>query len=473
MRHRGGRTHRACCAPHRLAQHRELIGCESCAAIHQVETSAVTQRRVPSPRKLAADPAPEHHALEQRVAGKPVGAVHAVARDLAHRVQARHRSPAVGIGGYTAHVEMRGWRHRDRRRSWIHAVRQTHRHHGREIVMPPGGQRGRVEPHGSLALHLPDAPGDHIPRGQIAQRMQARHQRPAMVIAQARACTAQRFGDQRQRRSAGRQRGRMELHELQVARARTGGDREGEPCPGAAHRIGGVREQGPQAAGGEHDRAGFDHLAAARRVVRLDASHAAVAQQQRIDIDVVAPVDVRCALHLRKQRRGHHRAGAIAAGVDNAGDTVTALAPQIQPVAVRVEHHPLRLQPRDRGRGGRHQLSHHRGVVVASARGDGVACVRRRGIGRIQCRGDTALRQHAGAAGAVPAATQQQHRLRCARQRGRQAGHAAADDQHRSLRCHYTRSCRPTASMRSSATRARTITPGAIVTSCLRSRRQA
>lgn len=51
--------------------------------------------------------------------------------------------------------------------------------------MPTGCQRGCVEPNRSLALDLPDSPGNPIAWRQIAKPMQARHQRPATVIAQA------------------------------------------------------------------------------------------------------------------------------------------------------------------------------------------------------------------------------------------------------------------------------------------------
>ena len=48
--------------------------------------------------RTLGDPAREHQALEQRVGGEPVGAVHAGAGDLAGGVQPRHAGPAPQVG---------------------------------------------------------------------------------------------------------------------------------------------------------------------------------------------------------------------------------------------------------------------------------------------------------------------------------------------------------------------------------------
>ena len=50
----------------------------------------------------------EHQALEQRIAGETIRAVHARARDLAGREQAGHRRAAVEIGLDASHQVVRG-----------------------------------------------------------------------------------------------------------------------------------------------------------------------------------------------------------------------------------------------------------------------------------------------------------------------------------------------------------------------------
>ena len=66
-----------------------------------------TPHRSPRPRA-------EHHALQQRIAGQPVGAVHPGAGDLARRVQSRQAGTPVEVRPDSAHRIVRG--RRDRRR---------------------------------------------------------------------------------------------------------------------------------------------------------------------------------------------------------------------------------------------------------------------------------------------------------------------------------------------------------------------
>jgi hypothetical protein len=62
---------------------------------------------------VGRDACGEHHGLEQRVGGEPVGAVQAGRGHLADRPQAGNARAAACIGGDAAHVIMRGRRNRN------------------------------------------------------------------------------------------------------------------------------------------------------------------------------------------------------------------------------------------------------------------------------------------------------------------------------------------------------------------------
>ena len=72
-------------------------------------------------------------------------------------------------------------------------------------------------------------------------------------VAQQRAVAAQRLGQQRPGHGRVVQRGRVELHELDVGRRHAGPQRHGHAVAGGLGRVGGHREQLAGPAGGQHD----------------------------------------------------------------------------------------------------------------------------------------------------------------------------------------------------------------------------
>ena len=74
-------------------------------------------RRAAAGARVGGDPLGEHQALQQRVGGQPVRAVHAGAGDLAAGVQAGHGGAAVQVGAHAAAGVVGGGGDRDQARS--------------------------------------------------------------------------------------------------------------------------------------------------------------------------------------------------------------------------------------------------------------------------------------------------------------------------------------------------------------------
>ncbi len=304
--------------------------------------------------------------------------------------------------------------------------------------------------------------------------MHPRHQRVTAAIMQAGTGTAQRLGDQRQAMARHVERGGMELHELQVAGR--GPRRQAQREAGAigTRWIAGARIQGADAAGSQHHDRRLDPLTATALVAGAHARHAPLTQQQAIDIDAAAPLHVRGLLHPGAQGVDQRGAAGIAAGVHDARRAMAPFATQLQAaLCIAIEHHALRLQPRDRRRRPGRQPLHHRHIVVLRTGDQRVGGMRGRAVARIERRSDAALGQRAGAAAAIVGAAQQPHRRRRHGQRRGQPGRTATHHHDRQLCVPHTLSRRPIASMRSSAARARTLTSAGISIACRRSRRQA
>ena len=107
-------------------------------------------------------------------------------------------------------------------------------------------------------------PGHDVARRQLAAGIGVEREAPALAIDQQRARAAHRLGDERRRIHAReRERGRVELQELDVAKL--GADPVCQrPAVGGGHlRIGGDGVELADAARGEHHRAGVDRIARA------------------------------------------------------------------------------------------------------------------------------------------------------------------------------------------------------------------
>ena len=115
------------------------------------------------------------------------------------------------------------------------------------------GPRSRGRRCAALELRV-DGAGHDVARGQVALRVDALHDATAVPGDQGRALAAQRLGQQEAvARRAGRERGRVELHELHVGHPGAGAVGQGDAVSGGAGRVGGA---GPERAGapGREDR---------------------------------------------------------------------------------------------------------------------------------------------------------------------------------------------------------------------------
>ena len=257
----------------------------------------------------------------------------------------------------------------------------------------------------------------------------------------------------------------MKLHELQVAAGRAGSQAQGQSRAFGPGRIAGRRKQRAQAPGRQHDVGRLDDFRAAIVMPQAHAGHRAAAQQQAIHVDAMPPTDMLSPLRLGHKCFHQHATAGIATGMHHAGNPVPALAGQMQRLPFLIESHALALQPAQGARCLLDQELNRRKVVVEGAGLQSVVGVGGRRVVRTDGNGDTALRQYAGAVEPGRRPAQQAHRSRRRCQRHGQPGNAAADDDQRARGCVQTRSCRPTASMRSSALRARAATPAGTVTS--------
>ena len=90
-------------------------------------------------------------------------------------------------------------------------------------------------------------PADHVARGQLVDEALA------VAVTQQRAVAAQGLGEQRPGHGRVVQRGRVELHELDVGRGHAGPQRHGHPVAGGLGWVGRHREQLAGPARGQHD----------------------------------------------------------------------------------------------------------------------------------------------------------------------------------------------------------------------------
>ena len=115
--------------------------------------------------------------------------------------------------------------------------------------------RGGVEPQvveAALVEAAADRLGHHVARREVGEGVLAAHERRALLVAQDRALAAQRLREQRARHRRMVQRGRVELHELEVGDRDAGAHRHRDAVAGRQRRVGGDREALPGAAGRDH-----------------------------------------------------------------------------------------------------------------------------------------------------------------------------------------------------------------------------
>ncbi len=196
----------------------------------------------------------EDHALEQRVRGEPVCTVHAGAGDLAGRPEAGEGGRAPEVGQDAAGEVVGGRCDGQPVGRRIEPDGGQRRRDGREAGVE-GGQGGGVQPEvlDPLGAHaLGHRAADHVPRGELVDEALA----PG--VPQQGPVAAERLGEQRAGHRRMVERGRVELHELDVGDGDTCPQGHGQPVAGGSGRVGGHREELARPAGREHGVRGPD-----------------------------------------------------------------------------------------------------------------------------------------------------------------------------------------------------------------------
>ena len=103
-----------------------------------------------------------------------------------------------------------------------------------------------------------DGPGHPVARCKVSVRIGISHEPDAGLVDEHRTLPPERLGQQEAGRPVDRQRGGVELHELQVGHARAGAVRDGDSVARRNRRVGGLPVQLPGAARGQQRRGGRD-----------------------------------------------------------------------------------------------------------------------------------------------------------------------------------------------------------------------
>ncbi len=174
--------------------------------------------------------------------------------DLAAGPQAGDGRPAARRHRHPAHVVVSRRPDRDRLPGRIEPGGVTDRGDGREAPRETAAERDpgiekHFLPRGDLP---PDGAGDHVPGCQLGAG-HVGHEALAAAVDQDGAFAPDRLRGQRHRIGAQRQRGRMELDELQVAQDRPGPRGERQAAADRAQRVGRRRIESANSAGRQHD----------------------------------------------------------------------------------------------------------------------------------------------------------------------------------------------------------------------------
>lgn len=382
----------------------------------------------------------EHQALQQGVAGHPVGAVQPGVGHLADGVEPREVGAAAQVGHDAAAGVVRGRHDRDGLAGQVDVVLEAVFVGVRErLAQVVGRLVADVEVHvvQPEALHfVVDGARDDVPGRQFAAFVEAAHELPA-AAGQAQLCAfaAQRFGHQEGLGARVAQAGRVELDEFHVGHAAAGPPRHGQPVAGRGVRVGGVQVDLARPAGGQDDAAravGVDRVGAGVLGVDADAAgFPGMALDDQVDRDAVAvQFHVGAVLHLFHEGFLDGAAGVVG-DMRDPPPAVAAFLGQVQPAGRRVggEVHALALQPLDHGGAAVRDLLHDfRAAQPASGR-DRVGDMQRDRVLVVQHGRHAALGVGGRAFGGARLAQQRDPQARVRLQGGAQARRAAAEDQ--------------------------------------------
>ncbi len=221
-----------------------------------------------------------------------------------------------------------------------------------------------------------DRPRHDISRREIGERMFAGHERDTVLVAQDRALTPQRLGEQRPRHHRMVERGRMELHELEIGDRGTGTHRHRDPVAGRQGRVRRHREHLTGSTRCEHRVSGtrFERLTV---VIERDHPDAPSTLDQKIGSEAPLPhLDRVEGPDRRHERPFDLRSGRVSTCVHDPGERVTALPSQREgrgfTVTGTVEHRSQRHEVANAIRPLRHEHPHRVGIAQSRTRSERV-----------------------------------------------------------------------------------------------------
>src|SRR5271169_4692234 len=308
----------------------------------------------------------------------------------------------------------------------------------------------------------PDRSGDNLSRREL-RAGDARHEPLARLIDKDRAFAADGLAHQRRGSRRPIERGRMKLHEFQIRHFRAGVRRQREALTEAAAWIGAELVGPADAAGGDDDPVRRQD----RRTPRTDgddAAHSIVRDEQTTRLDAFENLD-----RSRPARRGDQSAHdftarGVAAGMDDPPPGVRGLQAERQSAAgLAVEIDPEKGECFDRSGSLSREAPDHIGIAETVAGSERVRGVQVRSVVDADRSGEAALRPKCRTLGANVALRDEQYRPRRQMQRGHQPGDPGADDYYAPVEGAHVG--RHSATIRSTATRARAASAGSMVTS--------
>ena len=268
--------------------------------------------------------------------------------------------------------------------------------------------RAQVEQRGAARV---DGAGDNVARRELVGEA------PTVVVEQRGALAAQGLAQQQAR---ARERGRVELHELEVGDGRACAPGHRDTLPGRAGRVGGALPEGGHATGGEQRGAGRKRPVGRERA---DAAAALIGPEVEC-ADALAHRDARVLGDALGEHARDGGAGGSPVGVQDAAPRVAAF--QAEPL---VELDAEREQVGDAGGRLGDQCLDGAGPAEAATGAVGVLGVQGRRVVRADGGGDAALRPGAGGVEQRPLGDQHDVGVDRGDERGGHAGNAAAYDE--------------------------------------------
>ena len=299
-----------------------------------------------------------------------------------------------------------------------------------------GPEMAAIEESATSAGDLAEHGARHdVARAKLGVFVHRAHETLPPPIDEQRAFAAQGLGGERRGILANIDGGRMKLDELGVGDDRAGAGGDGDALATRLARIGGDGVDLARAAGCEHDGACRQQQPARQWPAldrhKLDALHAAVAQQEIAGGEALDHADRWRGAHSREQRRHDGAPRGVALDMQDAVAAMRGLAPKHEMTRkILVEGHAVAKQVLDPvARFARQQL----GNLLIDNAGAGADRIFGMMLGAValgQRRGDAGLRPETGCAFAEPRAGNDGDRQRRKLERGEQAGKARTHHDH-------------------------------------------